>query len=618
MTSKSSFMDEQRELLKRRLWPTALAYLLPFLIFIVGEILAFSSLRASQRLMTISDAQKLVQLKENFLDYYSPSNVLLILTVMGLAVILAMQGFAWIDSKRQLDFYESQPVSRNYRFLQIHINSFLIFVSGFVIMALLGLPIASIYGIPMASCLKGVLLAILQLIVLFYATYMMTILAIMLTGNILIACLAVGVFLGYEFILRLMLSGFASTFLAGYISLSEDAALPEAVTSPFFLDLLSPRYAIPGNLIIGTIFLTLAFLAYTKRRNETAGTAIVFAPVRVIVKVCIIFLGSGLAGLIGYDASANSMGIALLLMVFAGIIIGCVMEIIYHYDFKALFHGFVFHVIGIALAMALFLCYRFDVTGYNTWVPNPGTVQYASIYYDSYYTNLYDENGRPTSNYDFSDAYMRLTDIDAVNELLKLGIQNTLQKKADRDYSDAHFSAIVSYKMKNGSLKRRQLDLPFDKQYAPIYDAVFGSEEFKQGFFQTYHSQFLQDQIDQLSVYYTNGRSQEMTAQVNETLLDDLTAAYQADLRSFSFSLATDKPPIGQIQLETKQSTDSDENRTMIIYPVYPSYQNTIEVLKQNDLYVEPLASDPDHPYDNLTCDAPFSNYFYLIADEEN
>ncbi len=616
MTSKSSFMDEQRELLKRRLWPTALAYLLPFLTFIVGEILAFSSLQSQYRRTTMGEADRLQMMIENFHSYYSAENVLLILIVMGLAVILGMQGFAWIDSKRQLDFYESQPVSRNHRFLQIHINSFLIFISGFVIMALLGLPIASIYGIPMASCLKDVLLAILQLIVLFYATYMMTILAIMLTGNILVACLAAGVFLGYEFILRLMLSGLASTFFAGYISLSEDTALPEAVTSPLFLDLLAPRYAIPGNLIIGTIFLALAFLAYTKRRNETAGTAVVFAPVRIIVKVCIIFLGSGLAGLIGYDASANSMVIALLLMVFAGIIIGCVMEIIYHYDFKALFHGFAFHVIGIALAMALLLCYRFDVTGYTSWVPKPEQVQYASINYENYYTSLYDETGKYASSSSFSNAYMRLTDIDDVNELLKLGIRYTLQIKDAQDYSGAHFSLIVSYKMKNGALKRRQLELPYDKQYAPIYDAVFGSDEFKQGYFQTYHDQFLRDRVDELAIYYNNGQSESMTAQVDETFYDELTAAYQTDLKKFSYSLATDKPPIGRIQFGLNQTADSGYNQTVVTYPVYPSYQNTINVLKQHDLYVVPLTADPDDPLATLLFDAPFSYYFYTLYDD--
>ena len=132
---------------------------------------------------------------------------------LPLAALLAIEGFSWMDSRREVDFYESLPVPRVQRFFDICTGSFLYFVFSYLITTEIGLIIANAFGALSRPILMNVLLQAVKTISFFLAVYALGVLSVMLTGNVLVACLAFGTLLIYEPLFRAILQGYASVFL---------------------------------------------------------------------------------------------------------------------------------------------------------------------------------------------------------------------------------------------------------------------------------------------------------------------------------------------------------------------------------------------------------------------
>ncbi len=593
MTSKSSFTADQRELLKRRLWPAAVTMLAAFLFFVVGEAITFAGIEGEPGALYAEDT---------FRNFFGQTSAYSMIT-SALAVILAVQGFSWMDSRQTLDFYESQPVSRTYRFFMIHVSSLLIYTIGTVLFMIFGLLIAAGNGMTNAHPVQTALLFLLRQVLLFYASYMMSTLAVMLTGTVIAALLANAVFFGYEFLFRMSLSTLAVQFIPGWYA---EGGTPNCITSPLWISYRDGGMAYIGNLILGTLFLVLAYCAYQKRRNESAGQAVLFGPVRTGAKAAIVFLGSGLVGIAFYsDNSIGTVG-TVLLMVLAGVIISAVMEIIYHSDFKALFHGIPTMAVGIICAILLFFVFRFDVFGYGTALPTTDSVDYATVLVREYYTEHYLEDGSSVGQtQEFTDRYMRLTDIDSVNALLKAGIDTEISLNDGTAATDQYyFNVTISYHKKSGRVVRRTVNLPYaDASLIALYDNVFGSEEYKEGTFQIYHDQFVRDHLNELSISYYNGVSTDSATKVSGEFYDAFNAAYLKDLTKFNYSLATDTRAVGDITMSLPGNPGQ-----FFTYPVYAEYENTIAFLKDAGLYLEPVDTLNDIDINNI--DAPFDEYF--------
>ncbi len=602
MTSKNSFTANQKELLKRRLWPIALSTLAFFLYFVVGQLLYFAG---NSYIFDLERSMQLQTIENNF----SATHPILMLMVGGLAAIFALQGFEWMDSRVKLDFYESQPVARTTRFIRINLNSLFIFLVSYLPLMLLGVLINLANGMMTGDLFLRILLQSLQMILFFYATYTTALLAVMLTGQIVIAVLAFFVFWGYEFLLRLILEALAGSYLTGFIG--TDSGYPDSFTSSFMVNLLSMKWAMIGLFVLGTVYLILAYIAYKKRGNEMAGQALVFKPIRFIVKAAIVCLGTLLFGIIVSEFFSNhGFIVTVLLIILSGVIIGCVMQIIYQGDFKALFKEIQYTFIGIALAVLVFSTYYFDLLGFEDYRADPANTEYAVIN-DSYtyFTDHFLENGEavgPTS--DFFREYMRLTDIDAVNELLDLGMTYSRELASTSNYSDPHFAITIDFVSKSGKVTSRQVELPLNDEYNELYDHIFGSREYKEGYFQIYHDQFMEGFLDQLVMTYDNGSEENTYSKLSMDLYQEFKEAYLKDLEQFDYSFATDTPAIGMLHFRTKSSLNDDGYGDFysIAYPIYENFTETIAFIEKYGIFEE-SSFDPEEPY---YLSAPFSSYF--------
>ncbi len=124
MMSKSSFWANFRENLKRRGWTALLCVLTMFLALPVRGAMQISANQQKLRTNRVFlDASRTPAdwLKERFL-YETVCDTTLLVVFLVLAILLAVQGFSWLDNRRKLDMYLSVPIPSRRRYAVIYGN----------------------------------------------------------------------------------------------------------------------------------------------------------------------------------------------------------------------------------------------------------------------------------------------------------------------------------------------------------------------------------------------------------------------------------------------------------------------------------------------------------------
>ncbi|MGN0241850.1 MAG: hypothetical protein ACI4CS_09210, partial [Candidatus Weimeria sp.] len=190
MTSENSlfhkFMVLQSDITKRRRWVVLLAFV-TYLLYDMGAMALFLSEKMENQKVRIDRAAEI-------LGAYSPNGVI---TIVG-SVLLAVEGFSWLMNRQKLDFYESQPVSRNAHFFGVVINSTFILLLSHLAGTLGGIAVAAARRSMTAGVASSAFGAVLRDLCLYAAVFSMSMLAVMLTGNIIVSVIAAAVILVYE------------------------------------------------------------------------------------------------------------------------------------------------------------------------------------------------------------------------------------------------------------------------------------------------------------------------------------------------------------------------------------------------------------------------------------
>src|SRR5699024_1652147 len=158
-----------------------------------------------------------------------------------------------------------------------------------------------------------------------------------------------------------------------------------------------------GYLIAAAVVTALALFLFRIRRSERAGTALAFTPTKLPIKVYIcLVMGVAFGWVFGMIAGN--------FWFWPGLVIGTVLfhwivEIIYAFDFRAIFAR-PLHLLAILVVLvAGMLAMQFDVTGYDTWLPDRDDLTAVDI----------NGSGEPT----LTDS----ANIDAVHRLMEIGVQ---------------------------------------------------------------------------------------------------------------------------------------------------------------------------------------------------
>ncbi len=586
MTSKSLFSDKssgrirytipQKELTKRRMWVVGLTALLFSLYLIAGIAITLAQSRSAFNaggvygiLPAETLAENLSFAAQNF--YKSPFLYLL----TGVAAIASgIQGFSWLHNKRAVDFYESQPVSRRKHFFGIVLNSSLIYLAVLVGTMLISLLVAAAMGAGSPDTAACAFRSLLVNACLFPACYSVAALAAVLTGNPVVSILAAGVLFLYEPVMRIVIFGLNATFFTTFPDYYSDILKGE-----FFFPFSHAFHefgkgACWHNLVIGAAVILLAWFCFTKRKNESAGSAVVFRPVRVIVKIGLVLLVSLFTGLIFSIYSGRMTG--LVMAVIASFVAGCVMEIIYAYNFKALFRHFLSTLIGVAAGAFILLVFMLDVFGYNAWTPKEGDLEYAAVSFSFSDNDYYHDDGsRYSTDEEYYRDYMRVTDPRIVTRLVEV-----CREGMEDRYGDKIDQIRVIYGMKNGAVEVRQYDVPWDIDRA-IVGRLLSDPGFKEGWYPIYHSGFMDTLKGSLTLSYADESMVTAAKSGKNVDLDAFRRAYLADMERLDYEYMLDHRPLGDVIIEKETYPNLYQ-----YYTVYEGFDHTEEFLASEGITV--------------------------------
>lgn len=512
-------------------------------------------------------------------------------------VLCAVEGFSWIYSRRKIDMYLAQPITRGRRFLMTYINGILIYFIPYIISLLLALLLLSGMGAASGALFVDVLFTLPAALIYFLAVYNLTLAAMMISGKKGMAGFLVLMGFLYDLLLRATLESFCGSYFSTFagripsrqyispvcrifVMLNENRFSWEEgiVTSGEVIrELVLPM--LPGMAVLcleAVVFGVAAYACYRRRPMEAVARVLAFPVLKGPVKVLLILL-TGLISCLGFCDIADNNGF---FVAFSGLSFGilfcqALMEIVYEGDLKAFARHKKSFGIAASLTVCVYLFFALDVSGYDTWVPDQRQVESASI--DIYFGNHYrfdrvDENGNPIWGDDYILEGMKMTDVSGVLSLARDG----MGKDAPKQDVDTRLRCDVKYILKNGKVRYRNFTIDYEQEKT-VLDILFANKEYKEG-----ANQVLSDEMDRIfersRAYYSNGLQDREIVDKNAL---QLMRAYQADVREMSFSDVKGAMPCGFLKLNYRTDTMGENT---LEYPVFPSFTGTVEYLRGKNL----------------------------------
>ncbi|MBO5551824.1 MAG: hypothetical protein J5966_07690 [Lachnospiraceae bacterium] len=561
------------------------------------------------------------------------------LAVTLLAFITAIQGFAYLYRRQTVDFYESQPIKRSAMFAKLYINGLLMYLCTAAAGYLLAFIIARAMGVFRLALIAEALVEFVELFLLFLGIYSITVLGTVVSGTLIMGIMVSIFLLSAEAVVRGLVYICSQTYLATFYAAGFNVW--NAVTSPFFTymgtaERLGFRYtddsvyrissvikhiqeAVAPDirlLVIAVIATALAWIAYKNRKAESAGHSIVFPLVEWVVKFVCGVAACMLTGVMMDGVSQGAIAIVFLGIILTAFIICAVAEIVFESDFRAMFRK-PWHIAVVAAAgIGIILGYRFDVTGYETYIPEVSKVESCAMF-NTYGMggNFYESDGTMLDAGEYFEKYMQLTDIEGVEDIARYGQQVKVEK--DRTYRDlniAHrneetseqsmsemeycWEKVVMYRMKSGKKVYRLLTLPEYTDPAML-DRVTKNAEYFMPLYNM-NDDFINkvmETVDYSELLFNTGCIQQ---EGSGELYKGFAEAFKKDLEeNYCFTLAYNSDPVGTVYYSPDYSVTSDQPTYYISYTVFPEYKNTVKFLEDNGLYTGKML--PEEDIDNIT-----------------
>ena len=649
MTSRALFFNLMKEDLKKKVW------------IVVAALIAFIFINPVHTLMEIEGAYANMYLTpENIastMQYYLSAAYFgnSVLPAI-LAVVLGISGFSFLFSKKKVDLYHSIPVKREKLFAVSYLNGILIYLGVFIITQLLTILTMTMQGLMNADGWKTVGLTFIGITIHFLFFYHVTIIAVMLTGNMLVCMAGVITLLFYGPMMCQMVDGFSGhyfvTYYPDYINGSSWLVMPllSPVSSLIYLtsSLEIAERNIGMNLLaaflVSMILLAAAVLLYKKRPSETAGKALCYKISEPIIRIMVVIPISLLGGLYIQNMTNGLSGIWFWFgLLFTGILCHVIMEVIYRFDFKAALNHKI-QLAGSLVAAALFaLCFQQDWVGYETYIPEADQVESAAVVLQSLdrdvnaYDIITDKDGNVTLAYADKNAKllknMKLTNIQDVLSMAQTGIEQL-------DYSDtsnmmpraaligkARVSAAMNaeteteelnlytirYRLKNG----REVTRNYRATISSTIDAmanIYDQTEYKQAAFA------LLELKDSGFIHTINGYNAwgDKIMSVSDEDMQELLDLYTEELQGITIETLQKEMPM--LRLDLMYTASASYEDSIYGYYVYPSFEKTLEKMAHMGIKADSISNEinpeniesisiNDYGYSHLIGEVESENY---------
>lgn len=133
-------------------------------------------------------------------EFVGPVNYGMFAVVVGASVLAAFTGFSFLQSSRKLDLFHSIPVTRKRLFFVQYVSGILVFVIPYALSLVLLLVVCIVKTVCTAAVLVSLVIGAAMHVLYFLLLYHLALIAILLTGRILVSFLGLGVFYGYAFL----------------------------------------------------------------------------------------------------------------------------------------------------------------------------------------------------------------------------------------------------------------------------------------------------------------------------------------------------------------------------------------------------------------------------------
>lgn len=628
MTSKNLFFKLVKQDFQKRIWCPIVIFIVCFLALEVRMLMMFGNLEA--RLVNLG--MTLGEYTEQ--RFFGTDIQWFTILVCFAAVLCAISGFSYLHSKAQLDTYHSLPVNRTQFFFAKYISGVMQFFFPFLLHIVVCLGIAAGKGAFSAGVLKNAMGTFGVSVLVFLLVYAVFIVAVCLTGNLIVSIFGGGVLFSYSTLLSLLTHEMFERSFDTYLVMGEVYSIldcfkfsPLSMLSKLFIqdDRMDGydayfRYRTDYLWVIAVAvfaYTLIAFVLYWKRASESAGKAIAFRWAEPVIKSLIVIPAAFYSGLFFAEIAENKNAQAWYLfgIVFGFVIIALFLEIIFRFDIKSAFahkKQLLFNAVCVAV---LFVIFQYDVLGYDTYVPADTELTSCAVSIDSLmavsplkrvskYAVIY------TDTTEYRMKHVTIQGNPSVMELARKAVADGYSAADNRegttsDPGKVYRTITFGYNLKNGkSVYRRYYINIADTETMKLLADIFNDEEYKTGTNPMLNSGWEQE----YRYLYCAGNMHSATLDVTPQFQSKLLETYREEYLQLDFDTMLNTYPVGCMMPETvkeyediaKSGHFSDNVVFNLQYNgclIYPQFTKTIAVLRENgfDIYETLSSDDIDH-----------------------
>ena len=374
-----------KEEYKKYIWASALSCIFYIFAKIVPPLLEFSSIP--------EDLEQNVKLDRliSINSYLTVNNGFNKFITALLAVIVGTAIFSYLHNRKKVDFYHSLPISRNNLFITKYILGILIVVPIMILIQLLSYGILSVILKENITGVKDVFEAIAFDTVFFISIYSFVVFSNIIAGNTIIGVLLSGIIINLGTIITAIIISLGEVFFRGvylnylldyqikynpiicYFSSQNNKEFEPAVNISF-----SKINLLITHIIITIIIAIICWLLFKVRKSEKSNICLSFKYAKTILKYLGVCIGSILMGLIFYTVTYKNFSLYFG-VILGSIILHCIVEIIYDFDFRAMFKNW-YSIIGCAIISCVIICtFHFDLFKTQQYIPSINKISNIDI-----------------------------------------------------------------------------------------------------------------------------------------------------------------------------------------------------------------------------------------------
>lgn len=614
MTSKNLSFKLMKEDTKRRIWLISLLALSFFFGVIVPMMFQISV--SAENFESV--AAQMTYIQRGARRILECSNGIAPVILVIASAVCGISGFSYLYSAKKTDLYHSIPAKRWQLFLAHFANGILIPGICFLVSQVIAAVMAATAGVPLREGIGLAMSGWAFHMSYYILMYTVMVIAVMMTGNLVISLLGCLVFQFYIPGIALLCSGYVQMFFFTYHNTGEEFWNNMLYYgSPLLNYVYEHEQLLNGDanraviaaavLAISAVFAVIAWQLYEKRPSEAAGKAMAFrisqAPIRILLDIPI-----SLSFAIFFIGLRDSLVWGIFGLICGAVLTHCLIEIIYHFDFRKLFSKKLHLACCMVASLLIFCGFRFDWFGYDSYLPPADQVEYVSmtcndlngwVTYGNVEKREYSDGAveyhwKYADDFDYASEHMKITELEPVLALAEQGIQ-------DQEYGEYFYQ--IQYHLKNGNVVNRDYYTNAEGAKENL-EKIFDMPEYKYGAYPI----LIQTSEETARVRFQQyNQMQEVTRDETETAM--LLQAYQEDLLALTSETMKKELPIGTVQFMTKEMDDVlfDYRETVsdmeyeehvygveerCYYPVYPSFEKTLELLEKFGVKVQTLGAE--------------------------